>query len=81
MPGLEEWAKSSYSGCTGSGTHCLEWRKSRYSKDKPCACVEVGQRVSVWDSVDVRDSVDPDGAQLHFAAGQWGRFVDAVKAA
>ncbi len=40
-------------------------------------CVEVGQRD---DMVVLRDSTQPHGTLLHYAAGDWGSFVRRIKA-
>jgi hypothetical protein len=43
----------------------VSWRKSSYSGDNGGACVEVGTAGS---AVAVRDSKDPEGPRLAFAA-------------
>jgi Domain of unknown function (DUF397) len=40
-------------------------------------CVEVGQRDNM---VVLRDSTQPHGTLLHYAAGDWGSFVRRIKA-
>jgi len=55
----------------------LSWRKSSYSGDNGGACVEVGTAGRV---VVVRDSKDPEGPRLAFAAGTWQAFAEDVKA-
>jgi hypothetical protein len=55
-----------------------QWRKSSYSGGNGGACVEVavlpdGGRV-------VRDSEDPGGPRLGFAADEWAAFTAGVKA-
>lgn len=50
------------------------WRTSRTCDGG--ACVEVGGAAAV---VAVRDSSDPDGARLAFAANTWAAFTAAVK--
>jgi hypothetical protein len=52
------------------------YRKSSYSTAN-------GECVEVWDQPDrvqVRDSKNPDGAELTFPAGQWSGFLAAIKA-
>lgn len=52
------------------------WRKSTHStKDN---CVEVGKPKH---QLAVRDSKDPGGPQLAFAAGDWDRFLSRVRQA
>lgn len=52
------------------------WRKSTHStKDQ---CIEVGKPKR---HLAVRDSKDPGGPQLAFAAGNWGRFLSRVRQA
>lgn len=53
------------------------WRKSSYSGGNGGTCVEVG---SVGLAVAVRDSKDPDGPRLAFAAATWKAFAEQVKA-
>ena len=53
------------------------WRKSSYSGSNGGACVEVGTAGLV---VAVRDSKDPDGPLLAFAADTWQAFAEDVKA-
>jgi hypothetical protein len=53
------------------------WRKSSYSGDNGGDCVEVG---TAGHAVAVRDSKDPDGPQLAFAADTWQAFAEQVKA-
>ena len=71
------WRKSSWSG---SGNDCVEvapgWHKSSRS-GTGSNCVEVAGAESV---VAVRDSKDPDGPKLAFAAGGWRGFLGTVKA-
>ena len=55
----------------------VRWRKSSYSGDNGGACVEVGTAGRV---VAVRDSKDPEGPRLAFAAGTWQAFAEDVKA-
>ena len=43
----------------------VSWRKSSYSGDNGGACVEVG---TAGPAVAVRDSKDPEGPRLAFAA-------------
>jgi Domain of unknown function (DUF397) len=51
------------------------WRSSTRSAGNG-ACVEVAGTES---GIAVRDSKDPDGPVLHFRAGAWQRFVDALR--
>jgi Domain of unknown function (DUF397) len=53
------------------------WRKSSYSGDNGGNCVEVGTAGS---AVAVRDSKDPEGPRLAFAADTWHAFAEVVKA-
>jgi Domain of unknown function (DUF397) len=53
------------------------WRKSNYSGDNGGNCVEVG---TAGLAVAVRDSQDPDGPLLAFAADTWKAFAKQVKA-
>jgi hypothetical protein len=55
-----------------------KWRKSSYSNGNGGACVEVSRDLS--DAVAIRDSKDPDGPRLAFAADQWQAFTAQVKA-
>ncbi len=52
------------------------WRKSTYSGGNG-SCVETA---SLGAAVAVRDSKDPDGPKLVFAADQWRSFTDSIKA-
>lgn len=53
------------------------WRKSSYSGSNGGACIEVA---TTGLAVAVRDSQDPDGQLLVFAAGTWKAFAEQVKA-
>ncbi|MER5701045.1 DUF397 domain-containing protein [Micromonospora sp. NPDC002296] len=53
----------------------LKWKKPSRS-NAGGDCVEVATPPQV---VLVRDSKDPQGPVLHFAAGQWTGFVKGVK--
>jgi hypothetical protein len=55
-----------------------KWRKSSYSNGNGGACVEVARNLT--GAVAVRDSKDPDGPKLIFAADQWLAFTGGVKA-
>jgi hypothetical protein len=55
-----------------------KWRKSSYSNGNGGACVEVARNLP--GAVAVRDSKDPDGPKLIFAADQWVAFTGGVKA-
>ena len=52
------------------------WRKSSYSGSNGGACVEVG---TAGLAVAVRDSKDPNGPLLAFAADAWKAFAEQVK--
>jgi hypothetical protein len=54
------------------------WCKSSYSGGNGGACVEVA--VLRGGGLAVRDSKDPDGARLAFAAEEWAAFTAGVKA-
>ncbi|WP_432046272.1 DUF397 domain-containing protein [Streptomyces asiaticus] len=51
----------------------LAWFKSSYSGNEGGACVEVATTPG---AVHVRDSKEPVGVQLVFAAQSWAAFVD-----
>jgi hypothetical protein len=52
-----------------------QWRKSSASSSN-ANCVEVrGQ----GETVDIRDSKNPDGPVLNFGPGQWAAFLTGVK--
>ena len=53
------------------------WRKSSYSGSNGGACIEVATADL---AVAVRDSRDPEGPQLAFAADKWKAFAEEVKA-
>jgi hypothetical protein len=59
------------------GNRAVTWRKSSYSGNSGGQCVEVGNAAPL---VAVRDSKDPDGSILAFAAGTWAAFAERVKA-
>jgi hypothetical protein len=50
------------------------WQKSSTSEES--GCVEVRP---LTDSVQVRDSKDPDGAVLEFSFHEWNRFLEGVR--
>jgi hypothetical protein len=73
------WRKSSRSA--QGGQDCVEvapvhWRKSSRSSAQGGQCVELAGLSGV---VAVRDSKNPGGPKLAFAAGEWASFVAAVK--
>lgn len=53
------------------------WRKSSYSGSNGGNCVEVG---TAGLAVAVRDSKDPEGPRLAFAADTWKVFAERMKA-
>jgi hypothetical protein len=55
----------------------IAWRTSSYSGSNGGTCVEVGNADL---AVAVRDSKDPDGPLLAFAADTWTAFAEQVKA-
>jgi hypothetical protein len=77
------WRKSSRSNAGGNG-NCVEvafldtrWRKSSRSNDGGNGnCVEVAFAGPV---IAVRDSKNPAGTPLAFAAPRWGAFLTAAK--
>ncbi|MFD0278786.1 DUF397 domain-containing protein [Kitasatospora sp. NPDC127111] len=54
------------------------WRKSSYSGSEGGNCIEVADGVP--NAVPVRDSKDPGGPVLTFAADAWQAFIDAIRA-
>ncbi|WP_459248793.1 DUF397 domain-containing protein [Streptomyces youssoufiensis] len=54
------------------------WRKSSHSNGEGAECIEVADGHP--GAVPVRDSKDPHGPALVFAAPAWSAFVTAVKA-
>jgi hypothetical protein len=59
-----------------SGHSPLQWRKSSYSGGPQSSCVEAAR---YRDGLAVRDSKDPAGPALAFAATDWAAFVTAVR--
>ncbi|MFE2373759.1 DUF397 domain-containing protein [Streptomyces sp. NPDC059398] len=55
----------------------VAWRKSSYSNQDGGACVEVSDDFAAV--VPVRDSKNPDGPVLAFAAHGWSSFVSALR--
>ncbi|GAA3003391.1 hypothetical protein GCM10010519_39320 [Streptomyces lactacystinicus] len=53
------------------------WCKSSYSGDNAGECIEVAPGFPGL--VPVRDSKDPGGPALVFAAAAWGSFVAAIR--
>ncbi|MEU9876768.1 DUF397 domain-containing protein [Streptomyces phaeochromogenes] len=81
---LSAWRKSSYSG--GSSGDCLEvtdptayaaWRKSTYSGGSSDSCLEVNDS-ALSTRIPVRDSKDPAGPAITFAAPAWTAFVTSL---
>ena len=58
-----------------SDATALRWRKSSHSGSGN-NCVEVA---SMPAAVAVRDSKDPDGGHLVFAANDWEAFIRSIK--
>ncbi|MFF0753482.1 DUF397 domain-containing protein [Streptomyces sp. NPDC004267] len=54
----------------------ITWRKSSYSNNEAGACLEVADNLPL---VPVRDSKNPTGPALLFAATVWSAFVAGVK--
>jgi hypothetical protein len=54
-----------------------QWRKSSYSGSNGGACVETA--ILPYGRA-VRDSKDPDGPKLTFAADEWLAFTAGIKA-
>ena len=76
MPGLlqtEDYARAILSLDMTSA----RWRTSSYSGDNGGDCVEVGTAAP---AIAVRDSKDPDGPLLAFAASTWTAFAEQLKA-
>ncbi|MGI5348338.1 DUF397 domain-containing protein [Streptomyces sp. CA-250714] len=76
----QSWRKSSYSNQDGGA--CVEvaarnWRKSSYSNSDGGECVEVSDDFATV--IPVRDSKNPHGPVLTFAADGWSSFVSAIK--
>lgn len=57
--------------------NALTWRKSSYSNSDGGACVEVSDDFATV--VPVRDSKNPHGPVITFAADGWASFVTAVR--
>ena len=91
-PGSARWRKSTYSFSDGNCVECAPgpgtvWRKATASAGNG-ACVEVaglpasshsGPVEAFPRGIYVRDSKDPDGGCLHFAAADWQAFVDRLR--
>ncbi|MCX5446870.1 DUF397 domain-containing protein [Streptomyces libani] len=78
------WTKSSYSDANGGDcvefTRDLTWTKSSHSDANGGQCLEFSCALTEPHGlVPVRDSKDPDGPALIFAAGDWSSFVSAIK--
>jgi hypothetical protein len=67
---IRDWRKSSYSDVAS----CLEWRKSSYCGTSSCL------ELATDEAIHIRDSKDPDGAQLEFTPDSWTSFISGVKA-
>ncbi|MEU1212072.1 DUF397 domain-containing protein [Streptomyces sp. NPDC005790] len=57
--------------------NAVSWRKSSYSNSDGGECIEVSDDFATV--VPVRDSKNPHGPVLTFAADGWSSFVTAVK--
>ncbi|MEU5989417.1 DUF397 domain-containing protein [Spirillospora sp. NPDC047418] len=72
------WRKSSHS--SSQTQECVEvastWRKSSYSGSQASSCIEMTQAARV---VAVRDSKDPEGPVLTFAARTWRDFLTTLR--
>jgi hypothetical protein len=62
-------------GCDAGGQRLDVWRKSTHSDYNGC-CVEVALS---WADASMRDSKNPNGAMLTFAADDWRDFVAGLK--
>jgi hypothetical protein len=56
----------------------MRWRKSSYSGSEGGDCIEVA--VGLSSVAPVRDSKDPNGPALTFAADEWRVFVADLRA-
>ncbi|WP_414507440.1 DUF397 domain-containing protein [Streptomyces sp. NEAU-L66] len=79
-----KWLKSSYSDANGGDcvefTRDFAWTKSSHSDGDGGQCLEFSRALTEPHGlVPVRDSKDPDGPALIFAAGDWSSFVSAIK--
>jgi len=54
-----------------------QWRKSTWSSSTGQNCVEVATNLPGL--IAVRDSKNPDGANLIFTPGEWAAFTQKVK--
>lgn len=61
---------------TAPNSSTVRWRKASRSGHQGGDCVEVAGLARV---VAVRDSKDPDGPKLAFAASDWRVFTDCIK--
>lgn len=66
------WTRSSY---CDSNT-CVEWRRAD-ACSADADCVEIAH---TDDSIQLRDSKDPDGPVLTFTADEWRAFLAGAKA-
>jgi hypothetical protein len=65
------WRKSSRS----QATHCVEWRKS--SRSGAANCLEHCTCQS--DTVQIRNSKNPDAGTTTISVAAWSDFIDGVK--
>jgi len=60
----------------------VTWRKSSYSNGMGGSCVEIAPLAGIPgtnDDIAIRDSKDPHGPALTFAARQWRELAAAIK--
>ncbi|WP_405943917.1 DUF397 domain-containing protein [Streptomyces sp. NBC_01020] len=55
----------------------IKWRKSSFSNSTGGDCIEVADGCGAL--VPVRDSKNPDGPVVTFAADRWSSFVSALR--
>jgi hypothetical protein len=70
------WITSTLSFSNGNCVQCAGWRKSSHSSYNG-NCLEVGGGSC---GIAVRDSKDPEGPALLFAADAWREFAASLKA-
>jgi hypothetical protein len=78
-----DWTKSTYSGMHD----CVEWRKSSRSFESDCVEFHISSYCNVdgciavhaGETIQVRDSKDPEGPILNFTPESWTSFINGVK--